>query len=67
MEIYVVQPGDTIREISQTKQIPEEAIIYVNQIQNPDHLVIGQALLLAKEEPAKKRTMIANGFAFCTG
>lgn len=46
MEIYVVQPGDTVDSIALTFQTPAESIIYINQMVPPYALAVGQALLL---------------------
>lgn len=46
MQIYIVQPGDTIDSIADTNHIDVSSIIYVNQMIPPYALVIGQSLLL---------------------
>ncbi len=46
MEIYVVQPGDTVDSIALSFQTPPDSIIYVNQLIPPYALAVGQALLL---------------------
>lgn len=46
MEIYIVQPGDTIDSIAAANHVDVASIIYVNQMIPPYALVIGQSLLL---------------------
>ena len=47
--IYVVEKGDTLEYISEENGVPVWKIIYDNQLDLPDRLVPGQALLLLKE------------------
>ncbi len=47
--IYVVEKGDTLEHISAESGVPVWKIIYDNQLDLPDRLVPGQALLLLKE------------------
>ena len=47
--IYVVEKGDTLERISEENGVPVWKIIYDNQLDLPDRLVPGQALLLLKE------------------
>ena len=47
--IYVVEKGNTLEQISAEKDVPVWKIIYDNQLDLPDRLVPGQALLLLKE------------------
>jgi LysM repeat protein len=44
--IYVVQPGDTLSSLALKHDIPETDIIAANQIQNPDLLPAGMALVI---------------------
>lgn len=44
--IYVVKKGDSLYSISQQFGVPEERIIYENQLSGQEYLVEGQALLL---------------------
>ena len=46
MEIYTVQPGDTVYSIASYASLSEDTIIYVNQLVPPYLLVPGQSLLL---------------------
>lgn len=68
MEIYIVQPGDTVDTIADAYGISAQSIIYNNQIPYPYPLAIGQALLLSREtsdfsEPAKYQVS-AGGYAY---
>ena len=44
MEIYVVNPGDTVDSVAQRYGVQTESILYANQIPYPYQLAIGQAL-----------------------
>lgn len=46
IEIYVIQPGDTIYKISKKFNIPMQTIISDNNIDDVNNLVIGQSLVL---------------------
>ena len=49
--IYVVQPGDTLGDISVRSGISVDAIQYWNQIPNSNVIIPGQALLLDCNNP----------------
>lgn len=65
MEIYIVQPGDTVDSISLEQGVPTDTILYNNQIPYPYRLAIGQALLLSKG-PASTlyREAVVGGYAY---
>ena len=46
MDIYVVQPGDTIEEIANTYGFTVEKLIRDNELPNPDNLLVGQTLII---------------------
>lgn len=46
MQIHVVQPGQTIYGLAQAYRTTVQAIIQTNELQNPDRLVVGQALVM---------------------
>lgn len=46
MEIYTVKQGDTIASIAQSYGITQEELLNVNQITNPENLVVGQDLII---------------------
>lgn len=50
MTIHVVQPGETIRSISNYYNIPVERLILENNITNPDNLAIGQTIVIVQPE-----------------
>ncbi len=64
MLIYVVKPGDDIDAIAAEYGIPVDRIIYVNQLEYPYRLVIGQALLITFETIDSGRNIYSNGFAY---
>src|SRR5699024_209226 len=46
MQIYVVQQGDTVFSIANTYGITPDEIIQANELESPNDLVVGQALVL---------------------
>ncbi|RDU24717.1 LysM peptidoglycan-binding domain-containing protein [Anaerosacchariphilus polymeriproducens] len=46
MEIYIVQPNDTIQSIAEKYGITVEKLVEDNGLAQPNHLVIGQALVI---------------------
>lgn len=50
MEIYTVRSGDTLWNIARSLGTTTASIIRVNNLQNPDQLVIGQNLLIPTPE-----------------
>ena len=58
MEIYVVQPGDTVDSIASTYNISVDSLLYSNQIPYPYRLAVGQALLLSMEENYEERKSV---------
>lgn len=62
--IYVVQPGDTLSAISGQFGISVETIRYLNQLPDPNGLVVGQALLLLRHVKSGPLTARVNGFAY---
>jgi LysM repeat protein len=45
-QIYIVQPGDTLSGIAAKFGVSIEDLIRVNQIANPDNLVVGTRLII---------------------
>ena len=50
MEIYVVRSGDTIYQIARRYSTSMDSIISANQLQNPNVLSVGQALIIPTSE-----------------
>ena len=50
MEIYVVKSGDTIYQIARRYSTSMDSIISANQLQNPNVLSVGQALIIPNRE-----------------
>lgn len=50
MFIHVVVPGDTLWQIANTYHVPLAEIEAVNELPNPDRLVIGLALIIPSED-----------------
>lgn len=65
MEIYIVQPGDSVDKIAEDQGVSVDSVIYNNQIAYPYALAVGEALLLsAGTPPQAKRTVSVNGYAY---
>ncbi len=65
MEIYVVNPGDTVDSIATENGVPVDTILYNNQLEYPYELAVGQALLLSKGEGEQGgKTVEVNGYAY---
>lgn len=65
MEIYVIQPGDTIDLIAERYGVTVETIAFINQIPYPYALAIGQALLIdTNTQTTPTREAQANGYAY---
>ncbi len=50
MTIYVVRQGDTLSQIARHYGTDTDSLIYANQLQNPDTLSVGQALVIPVEQ-----------------
>ncbi|MCD7860845.1 MAG: LysM peptidoglycan-binding domain-containing protein [Oscillospiraceae bacterium] len=50
MTIYVVRQGDTLSQIARRYGTDTDSLIYANQLQNPDTLSVGQALVIPVEQ-----------------
>ena len=50
MELYVVKNGDTVYQIARRYSVPVDDIIFANQLQAPDVLSVGQALIIPNRE-----------------
>lgn len=50
MLIHVVQQGDTIQSIAEYYGVPVDRLILDNGLENPDHLVIGQTIVITFPE-----------------
>lgn len=64
MEIYVVQPGDTVDSIAGQFGILTQQIIQDNQLIYPYELAVGQALLMIQGERAPARSVSVSGYAY---
>lgn len=62
--IYVVQPGDTLGDISVRSGVPVDVIQYLNQIPNSNVIIPGQALLLLSEAKTGDFTVQVGGYAY---
>lgn len=64
MEIYVVKPGDTVTSIATAYAIEVDTLVYDNQLENPDALVVGQALLINTGREEQSRNIRSGGYAY---
>ncbi len=65
MQIHVVTEGETVDAIAQIYGIPEESLIYDNQLVYPYKLAIGQALYVPTYGLSKERTQAqVSGYAY---
>ena len=48
MDIYIVKPGDTVRNIAQQFNVPEYIVSTLNNLNEIPNLVVGQALLILR-------------------
>lgn len=65
MNIYVVQPGDSVDSIAASQNVSVEALTYDNQILPPYRLAIGQALYIRGDSPPEDRIpLYVFGYAY---
>ncbi|MGC6173454.1 glycosyl hydrolase family 18 protein [Lacrimispora sp. 38-1] len=65
MNIYVVQPGDSVDSIAASQNVPVEALTYDNQIFPPYRLAVGQALYIRGDSPPEDRIpLYVFGYAY---
>ncbi len=64
MEIYVVQPGDSVDLIAEAFGVSAQQIIQDNQLIYPYELALGQALFIAQGERAPSRSISVSGYAY---
>lgn len=64
MDIYVVQPGDTIDVIASYYGVEAAQLIYDNQLVYPYALAVGQALFIGGAPRTPDRTITVNGYAY---
>ena len=50
LEIYVVKNGDTVYRVARRFDLPVNDIIYANQLQNPNVMSVGKALVIPNSE-----------------
>ena len=64
MQIYVVEPGDTIDSIAERFSVTTSEISYVNQIPPPYSLAVGQAILVQTEGVSADSGRYSKGYAY---
>ncbi len=65
MQIYVVEPGDTVDRIAADAKIPAETLVYDNQIEYPYRLAVGQALFIrGRQNRGTKTPLYVSGYAY---
>lgn len=61
MQIYVVQPGDTLTGIAQRFGVSYADLLSLNQLSNPESLLVGQAILIPALPPPPLRYTVISG------
>ena len=64
MDIYIVQPGDTIDSIAVQLGADVEQLIYDNQLIYPYELAVGQALFVDRGRRNASRSISVSGYAY---
>ncbi len=64
MEIYVVQPGDTVDGIAALLGVDVGQLVFDNQLIFPYALAVGQALLINRGGRNATRSIIVSGYAY---
>ena len=70
MQIHVVQSGETLWGLSKRYGVTTDQIITANQLDSPDKLVVGQALVIptaSKRQPTSKPVIDVNAYTINTG
>ena len=62
--IHVVQPGETLSAIARRYGVTQAELMRLNQIPDPNVLVVGQALLILYNKKTGPFTIEVNGFAY---
>ncbi|MBK3497315.1 LysM peptidoglycan-binding domain-containing protein [Viridibacillus sp. YIM B01967] len=60
--IYVVKQGDSVYDIARTHHTTAATIVALNELPDPDVLVIGQALVLPETPNPNRPTIDTNGY-----
>lgn len=61
--IYVVKQGDNIYKIARNHQTTVATVVALNELANPDVLVVGQTLILPEKPNPNRPTIETNGYA----
>ena len=64
MEIYVVEPGDSVDSIGAAFGVDPGQVVYDNQLVYPYALALGQALLIQGGERNPSRSVSVGGYAY---
>ncbi len=59
-DIYIVKAGDSIEGISKEHQVSKKDLVNINNIENPDRLVLGQKIYLPKSDIKKSEIVSIN-------
>ena len=58
MLIHVVEQGETINSIAEKYNTSAQLIIYNNEIQNPNNLVVGQTIVILFPQVLRKGILL---------
>lgn len=64
MQIYVVKQGDTVDAIAADAGISVEDLVYINQVEYPYRLAVGQALLIDDGARSRRTPLYVSGYAY---
>lgn len=64
MQIYVVKQGDTVDDIAADAGISVEDLVYINQVEYPYRLAVGQALLIDDGARSRRTPLYVSGYAY---
>ncbi|WP_172369150.1 glycosyl hydrolase family 18 protein [Sporosarcina jiandibaonis] len=68
MQIHVVKKGESLWDLSRRFGIPIDQIINVNQLETPEKIVVGQALIIPTSTPVTAKPVIdVNAYTINTG
>ncbi|MBO1913509.1 LysM peptidoglycan-binding domain-containing protein, partial [Microvirga sp. 3-52] len=68
MQIHVVKKGESLWDISRRFGMPMDQIINVNELESPEKLLVGQAIIIPTAAPSTAKPVIdVNAYTINTG
>jgi len=65
MTVHTVRAGDTVYRIAKSRGVSPEALAQANGLQNPDQIIVGQALVIPGADKSRG-TITVNGYCYPT-